>query len=155
MIEKLTVILLCLPMFTVAQENDLPEWNDHREWEVYVSRGESSRELEKIPDVSTIAEDDSRVAVKVDNRTGFDLRYSAYGKQMPQLFFKKKQDGEWIYDGWFWCGIGMSSYPLKNKSSEVFHLNKNSENGQIFTVFRDAEDSKFYRLVKLYEKDND
>tara|TARA_B100001971_G_scaffold150440_1_gene139574 strand:- start:2240 stop:2668 length:429 start_codon:yes stop_codon:yes gene_type:complete len=142
-------------MFTVAQENDLPEWNDHREWEVYVSRGESSRELEKIPDVSTIAEDDSRVAVKVDNRTGFDLRYSAYGKQMPQLFFKKKQDGEWIYDGWFWCGTGMSSYPLKNKSSEVFHLNKNSENGQIFTVFRDAEDSKFYRLVKLYEKDND
>jgi len=128
MIEKLTVILLCLPMFTVAQENDLPEWNDHREWEVYVSRGESSRELEKIPDVSTIAEDDSRVAVKVDNRTGFDLRYSAYGKQMPQLFFKKKQDGEWIYDGWFWCGTGMSSYPLKNKSSEVFHLNRKENN---------------------------
>ena len=115
-------------MFTVAQENDLPEWNDHREWEVYVSRGESSRELEKIPDVSTIAEDDSRVAVKVDNRTGFDLRYSAYGKQMPQLFFKKKQDGEWIYDGWFWCGTGMSSYPLKNKSSEVFHLNRKENN---------------------------
>jgi hypothetical protein len=154
MIEKLTVILLCLPMFTVAQENDLPEWNDHRKWDVFVAHGENSQELEKIPDVSTIAVDDSSVVVRVYNRTGSDLRYSAYGKQMPQLFFKKKQDGEWIYDGWFWCGTGMSSYPLKDKSGEVFHLYKNSENRQIFTVFRDAEDSKSYSLVKLYENDN-
>ena len=139
----ITALLTCL--FCVRGEESTG-------WETLITHKSSEKELRALPVVAVHNTNDTCVYLRVENRTGINIRYYGYNKDTPQIFIKEKREGKWVATSWDWCGTGMESHVLKNKTTITFQIQVTKNPLQVFTIFRNAKDSKEFSLIKLYEK---
>ena len=129
---------------------------DFLDWEGLIAHKDSEKELRATPTISvlkTVQNTNSlTVVLLIENRTGIDIKYYGYNEDHPQVFIKEKRDGKWVATAWDWCGTGMERYLLEDKKKLNFEIRVPNGPIQIFTILRNAKDSKEFSLVKLYEK---
>jgi len=122
-------------------------------WEIIAAHKSSEKELRALPTITIEKTNETRIYLRIENRTGVDIEYYGYGKETPQKFFKDKRDGKWVATAWDWCGTGMERYVMKDQTTITFEIETSKYPVQVFTIFRNAKDSKEFSLVKLYQKD--
>lgn len=121
-------------------------------WEGVLDHKEGESELAKLPTLERLKDEGEFVRIKVTNDTKTALLYTGYENDRPQQFKKYMQHGAWKYGVWDWCGTGMNSFTLKKSESVIFKFRKKNEPTQIYTLFRNFEDTKQYSLVLVYEE---
>ena len=92
-----------------------------------------------------------KVKVKVTNDGNEVVKYSGYSSTLPQLFWEKKKEKEWVDDGWMWCGTGISEFQLKAGSSIEFEIDV--QPGMRYFTFFDSLDGKRSSLVLLFQNE--